>query len=30
MIELKGYTEEEKVQIAEKHLIPNGIESHGA
>jgi ATP-dependent Lon protease len=29
MIELKGYTEEEKVQIAEKHLIPNGIESHG-
>ena len=29
MIELKGYTEEEKVQIAEKHLIPMGIESHG-
>lgn len=29
MIELKGYTEEEKVQIAEKHLIPKGIESHG-
>ncbi len=29
MIELKGYTEEEKVQIAERHLIPNGIESHG-
>ena len=29
MIELKGYTEEEKVQIAVKHLIPNGIENHG-
>lgn len=29
MIELKGYTEEEKVQIAIRHLIPNGIESHG-
>jgi ATP-dependent Lon protease len=29
MIELKGYTEEEKVQIAERHLIPDGIESHG-
>ncbi|MDY0214181.1 MAG: endopeptidase La [Bacilli bacterium] len=29
MIELKGYTEEEKVQIAFRHLIPNGIEGHG-
>ena len=29
MIELKGYTEEEKVQIAVRHLIPHGIESHG-
>ncbi len=29
MIELKGYTEEEKVQIAKRHLIPLGIESHG-
>ncbi len=29
MIELKGYTEEEKVQIAVRHLIPHGVESHG-
>lgn len=29
MIELKGYTEEEKVQIAVRHLIPDGIEGHG-
>lgn len=29
LIELKGYTEEEKVQIALRHLIPAGIEEHG-
>ena len=28
-IELGGYTEEEKVQIAERHLIPKQIEEHG-
>ena len=29
VIELSGYTEEEKVEIAERHLIPKQIEEHG-
>lgn len=29
VIELGGYTEEEKAQIAERHLIPKQIEEHG-
>src|SRR6185436_8527475 len=29
IIELAGYTEEEKVAIAERHLIPKQIEEHG-
>jgi ATP-dependent Lon protease len=29
VIELGGYTEEEKVQIAERHLVPKQIEEHG-
>ncbi|HEX8063791.1 MAG TPA: endopeptidase La [Allosphingosinicella sp.] len=29
IIRLEGYTEEEKVEIARRHLIPKQIESHG-
>jgi len=29
IIRLEGYTEDEKVEIARKHLIPKQIESHG-
>jgi ATP-dependent Lon protease len=29
VIELGGYTEEEKIQIAERHLVPKQIEEHG-
>jgi ATP-dependent Lon protease len=29
VIELGGYTEEEKIEIARKHLIPKQIEEHG-
>jgi ATP-dependent Lon protease len=29
IIELGGYTEEEKVQIAERHLVPKQIDEHG-
>ncbi len=29
IIEIAGYTEEEKIAIAEKHLIPKQIEEHG-
>jgi ATP-dependent Lon protease len=29
IIQLSGYTEEEKVEIAKRHLIPKQIESHG-
>lgn len=29
IIELGGYTEEEKLQIAEQHLVPKQIEEHG-
>jgi ATP-dependent Lon protease len=29
VIELGGYTEEEKVQIAQRHLIPKQVEEHG-
>ena len=29
IIRLAGYTEEEKLQIARKHLIPNAISKHG-
>jgi ATP-dependent Lon protease len=29
IIELAGYTEEEKVAIAERHLIPKQVEEHG-
>ncbi|MFI5386361.1 MAG: endopeptidase La, partial [Fimbriimonadales bacterium] len=29
VIELGGYTEEEKLQIAEQHLVPKQIEEHG-
>ena len=29
VIHLAGYTEEEKIQIAERHLIPRQIENHG-
>ncbi|MFH1574161.1 MAG: endopeptidase La, partial [Acidobacteriota bacterium] len=29
VITLSGYTEEEKIQIARKHLIPKQIEAHG-
>src|SRR5829696_3518557 len=29
IIRLEGYTEQEKVQIAKRHLIPKQIESHG-
>jgi ATP-dependent Lon protease len=29
VIELGGYTEEEKIEIAEKHLVPKQVEEHG-
>lgn len=29
VIELGGYTEEEKIEIAERHLIPKQVEEHG-
>jgi len=29
IIRLEGYTEDEKVQIAERHLIPKQLEAHG-
>src|SRR6202008_5016463 len=29
IIRLEGYTEDEKVEIAKRHLIPKQIESHG-
>jgi len=29
VIELSGYTEEEKLQIARKHLVPKQLEEHG-
>ncbi len=29
IIRLEGYTEDEKVQIAKRHLIPKQIEAHG-
>ncbi|HWD38963.1 MAG TPA: endopeptidase La [Fimbriimonas sp.] len=29
VIELGGYTEEEKVEIAERHLVPKQVEEHG-
>ncbi|HEY0084384.1 MAG TPA: S16 family serine protease, partial [Allosphingosinicella sp.] len=29
IIRLEGYTEEEKVQIAQRHLLPKQIEAHG-
>ncbi|HWA82315.1 MAG TPA: endopeptidase La, partial [Fimbriimonadaceae bacterium] len=29
VIELGGYTEEEKLQIAEQHLVPKQVEEHG-
>ena len=29
VIDLGGYTEEEKIQIAERHLIPKQVEEHG-
>jgi ATP-dependent Lon protease len=29
LIRLEGYTEDEKVEIAERHLIPKQIEAHG-
>lgn len=29
LIELKGYTMEEKIEIAKRHLIPTGIVDHG-
>jgi ATP-dependent Lon protease len=29
VIEISGYTEEEKVQIARKHLLPKQVEAHG-
>ena len=29
VIQLGGYTEEEKVQIAERHLVPKQVEEHG-
>ncbi len=29
VIELGGYTEEEKVEIAERHLLPKQVEEHG-
>ena len=29
IIQLSGYTEEEKVEIAKRHLIPKQIEEHG-
>ena len=29
VIELSGYTEEEKVEIAKRHLIPKQVEEHG-
>ena len=29
IIRLSGYTEEEKLQIAKKHLIPKQFEFHG-
>lgn len=29
IIELGGYTEQEKIQIAEQHLIPKQVEEHG-
>ena len=30
IIRIAGYTEDEKVEIARKHLIPNAITKHGA
>ncbi len=29
IIRIAGYTEEEKVEIARKHLIPNAMKKHG-
>ena len=29
VIRIAGYTEEEKVEIARKHLIPEAIKKHG-
>src|SRR3954462_3244225 len=29
VIRIAGYTEDEKVEIARKHLIPNAIKKHG-
>ena len=29
IIRLEGYTEDEKVEIAKRHLIPKQIEAHG-
>ncbi|HAY13943.1 MAG TPA: hypothetical protein DCY02_05665, partial [Armatimonadetes bacterium] len=29
IIELGGYTEEEKVEIAKRHLVPRQISEHG-
>lgn len=29
VIELGGYTEEEKIEIAERHLVPKQVEEHG-
>ena len=29
IIRIAGYTEDEKVEIARKHLIPNAIAKHG-
>src|SRR5690348_15847820 len=29
IIRLEGYTEDEKVEIAKRHLIPNQMEAHG-
>ena len=29
LIEVSGYTQEEKVEIARKHLVPKEIENHG-
>ena len=29
VIQLSGYTEEEKLQIARRHLVPKQLEEHG-
>ena len=29
IIRLEGYTEDEKVEIAERHLLPKQMEAHG-